>query len=39
MACSWFSKYADWPGDDSLVLIWSAIEAEEWHGQIRFLPL
>ena len=24
---------------DSLVLIWSASEAEEWQGQIRFLPL
>jgi hypothetical protein len=24
---------------ESLVLIWSASEAEEWHGQIRFLPL
>ena len=24
---------------DSLVLIWSASEAEEWHGQVRFLPL
>ncbi len=27
------------PVIDSLVLIWSASEAEEWHGQIRFLPL
>ena len=24
---------------DSLVLIWSASEAAEWHGQIQFLPL
>ena len=24
---------------DSLILIWSASEAEEWHGQVRFLPL
>ena len=24
---------------DSLVLIWSASEAVEWHGQIQFLPL
>ena len=24
---------------DSLVLIWSASEAEEWHGQVVFLPL
>jgi hypothetical protein len=24
---------------DSLVLIWSASEAEEWHGQVCFLPL
>jgi predicted nuclease of predicted toxin-antitoxin system len=24
---------------DSLVLIWSASDAEEWHGQIQFLPL
>jgi hypothetical protein len=24
---------------DSLVLIWSASEAEEWIGQVRFLPL
>jgi hypothetical protein len=24
---------------DSLVLIWSASEAEEWQNQIRFLPL
>ncbi len=24
---------------DSLVLIWSASEAEEWVGQVRFLPL
>jgi hypothetical protein len=27
------------PVIDSLVLIWSASEAEEWTGQIRFLPL
>ena len=27
------------PVIESLVLIWSASEAEEWHGQIRFLPL
>ena len=27
------------PVIDSLVLIWSASEAEEWVGQIRFLPL
>jgi predicted nuclease of predicted toxin-antitoxin system len=24
---------------DTLVLIWSASEAEEWHDQVRFLPL
>jgi hypothetical protein len=24
---------------DSVVLIWSASEAEEWNGQIRFLPI
>lgn len=24
---------------DSLVLIWSASEAEEWQGQVRFLPI
>ena len=24
---------------DSIVLIWSASEAEEWHGQVNFLPL
>jgi predicted nuclease of predicted toxin-antitoxin system len=24
---------------DSLVLIWSASEAEEWLGQVRFLPI
>lgn len=24
---------------ESLVLIWSASEAEEWHGQVVFLPL
>ena len=24
---------------ESLVLIWSASEAEEWHSQICFLPL
>jgi hypothetical protein len=27
------------PVIDSLVLIWSASEAEEWIGQVRFLPL
>jgi hypothetical protein len=27
------------PVIDSLVLIWSASEAEEWHSQIGFLPL
>ena len=27
------------PVIDSLVLIWSASEAEEWHDQVRFLPL
>ena len=27
------------PVIDSLVLIWSASEAEEWHDQIVFLPL
>ena len=27
------------PAIDGLVLIWSASEAEEWQGQIRFLPL
>jgi hypothetical protein len=27
------------PVIDSLVLIWSASEAEEWQDQIRFLPL
>jgi hypothetical protein len=27
------------PVIDSLVLIWSASEAEDWIGQIRFLPL
>jgi uncharacterized protein DUF5615 len=24
---------------ESLVLIWAASEAEEWHGQVRFLPI
>ena len=27
------------PVIDSMVLIWSASEAEEWIGQVRFLPL
>ena len=27
------------PVIDSLVLIWSASDAEEWHGQVQFLPL
>ena len=27
------------PAIDSLVLVWSASEAEEWRGQVRFLPL
>ncbi|MBI2803473.1 MAG: DUF5615 family PIN-like protein [Planctomycetes bacterium] len=27
------------PVVDSLVLIWSASDAEEWVGQVRFLPL
>lgn len=27
------------PAIDSLILIWSASEAEEWQGQVRFLPL
>jgi hypothetical protein len=27
------------PVIDSLILIWSASEAEEWQGQVRFLPL
>lgn len=27
------------PMIDSLVLIWAASEAEEWHQEIRFLPL
>jgi hypothetical protein len=27
------------PVIDSLVLIWSASEAEEWQGQVHFLPL
>jgi len=27
------------PAIDSLVLIWSASEAEEWIGQVAFLPL
>jgi hypothetical protein len=27
------------PVIDSLVLIWSASEAEEWTGRVRFLPL
>ena len=27
------------PVIDSLVLIWSASESEEWQGQVRFLPL
>ena len=27
------------PVIDALVLIWSASEAEEWAGQVRFLPL
>jgi hypothetical protein len=27
------------PVIESLLLIWSASEAEEWHGQVRFLPL
>ena len=27
------------PVIDSLVLIWSASEAEEWADQVRFLPL
>jgi hypothetical protein len=27
------------PVIDSLVLIWSASEAEEWENQVRFLPL
>ena len=27
------------PVIDSLILIWSASEAEEWIGQVRFLPL
>ncbi|HZZ81152.1 MAG TPA: hypothetical protein VFE62_21800 [Gemmataceae bacterium] len=27
------------PVTDSLLLIWSASEAEEWIGQVRFLPL
>jgi hypothetical protein len=27
------------PVIDSLILIWSASEGEEWQGQIRFLPL
>jgi hypothetical protein len=27
------------PVIESLVLIWSASEAEEWQNQVRFLPL
>jgi hypothetical protein len=27
------------PVIDSLILIWSASEAEEWSGQVLFLPL
>jgi predicted nuclease of predicted toxin-antitoxin system len=27
------------PVIDSLILIWSASEAEEWHDQVAFLPL
>lgn len=27
------------PVIESLVLIWSASEAEEWHGRVAFLPL
>jgi hypothetical protein len=27
------------PAIDDLVMIWSASEAEEWRGQVRFLPL
>jgi len=27
------------PVIDDLVLIWSASEPEEWHGQVRYLPL
>jgi hypothetical protein len=27
------------PVIDSLILIWSASEAEEWHNRVAFLPL